>query len=69
MDKRIFEPPIDREDANNFQRQNPLGKRVSESLYLGDSSLGGLSNVNIKSSELRLNRKGGGSNENAGGCR
>ena len=59
-----FNTPIDREDANNS-----LGKRISEGLYLGDSSLGGLSNVNIKSSELRLNRKGGGSNENAGGCR
>ena len=50
-------------------RQNPLDVRFSKRLYSGESLAGGKYNVDTKSNESRLlNKKGGGSYENQGGC-
>ena len=48
---------------------NPLDGGFSKGLYLGESSLGGRNNVDTTSSETRLNKKGGGLYEDAGGSR
>ncbi|GAH40518.1 unnamed protein product, partial [marine sediment metagenome] len=50
-------------------RQNPLDKKFSKCLYLGESRAGGKYNVDTKSNETcLLNKKGGGNHEDPGGC-
>ena len=71
MDKMLYSNPIIGGIADNHKAgQNPLDRRFTKGLYLGESFIrGGGNNVNTTSIETRLNMKGGGNHENEGGCR